>query len=402
MADKKIMASKELVDKVKELEGNDLLREIVLQVLQEVLEAERDEHVGVKKYERSDERKDVRSGYKPREIATGVGRLSLRQPQTRNGMNSQVLSAYRRVDQSVLLMAAEMYAAGVSTRRVEKLLQATIGTGVSAQTVSKAARRLDKAIAALRERPLGETPVLLVDARFDKVRRDGAVRNAALLVVVGIEADGHRRVLDFAAEDSEKKEPWKELLLRLKKRGLHGVLYTVSDDHKGLRNALGEVFVGAVWNRCHTHINRNVLNKTPKKHKSEVVLMLQDIFSAPDEQEARARLRKLARKADSMKSGLGEYIEETVPDGFAVFALPAQLRRQLRTTNMVERLNQEIKRRTKLVRSFPGMESYERLAGTILVKTDEEWQTAGRSYLDIELLKEALEKKPEKSKKQAA
>ena len=142
---------------------------------------------------------------------------------------------------------------------------------------------------------------LIVDARFDKVRRNGAVRNAALLVVVGIEADGHRWVLDFAAADGEKKNSWKELFLRLKKRGLHKVLYTVSDDHKGLRNALGEVFLDAVWNRCHTHINRNVLSKTPRKHKSEVALMLQDIFCAPDEKQARTRLRNLAEKADSMK-----------------------------------------------------------------------------------------------------
>jgi len=402
MADKGIIAVKELVDKAKELEGYDLLREIVERVVQEVLEAERDEHVGVGKYERGNERKDIRSGYKPREITTGVGRLCLWMPQTRNGMKSEVLAAYERVDQAVLLTAAEMYAAGVSTRRVEKLLEATIGTGVSAQTVSKAAKRLDEAIEALRTRPLGETPVLIVDARFDKVRRDGAVRNAALLVVVGIEADGHRRVMDFAAVDGEKKDPWKKLFLGLKKRGLHGVLYTVSDDHEGLRNALGEVFVGAVWNRCHTHINRNVLGETPRKHKNEIAIALKDIFNAPDEEKARARLRKLAEEADAMKSELGEYIEEVVPDGFAVFALPAQLRRYLRTTNMLERLNQEIKRRTRLVRSFPGFESYERLAGTVLVRTDEEWQAAGRMYLDMELLKEALEGKPKKSKKRAA
>ncbi len=393
MADKNIIASKELIDKVKKLEGIELLRELVEQVLQEVLEAERDEHVGVEKYERGNERKDIRSGYKPREITTGVGRLSLRMPQTRKGMNSKVLPSYSRVDQAVLLMATEMYAAGVSTRRVEKLLEKTIGTRVSAQTVSKAAKRLDKAIKALRERPLGQTPVLMVDARFDKVRRDGVVRSTALLVVVGFEADGHRRVLDFAAADGEKKSTWKELFLRLKARGLHGVLYTVSDDHEGLKNALGEVFVGSAWNRCHTHINRNVLNKTPKKHKNEVALRLKDILSAPDEKEARDRLKRFAIEADKMKPGLGEYIEETVPDGFAVFALPAQLRRYLRTTNMVERLNQEIKRRTRLVRSFPGMESYERLAGTVLVRTDEEWQAADREYFDMELLIEALENK---------
>jgi len=402
MADRKIMALKEMVDKVKELDGIDLLKEIVEQVVQEVLEAERDEHVGVEKYERSDERKDIRSGYKKREIITSVGRLTLEMPQTRNGMNSMVFAAYKRVDQAVLLMAVEMYVAGVSTRRVEKILETTIGTGVSAQTVSKAARRLDEAIEVLRARPLGETPVLMVDARFDKVRRSRVVRNAALLVVVGIEADGHRRVLDFAAADGEKKNSWKELFLRLKKRGLHGVLYTVSDDHEGLKNAMGEVFIGSIWNRCHTHINRNVLNKTPKKHKREVALRLKDIFSAPDEKEARARLKKLAVEADTMKSELGEYIEETVTDGFAVFALPAQLRRYLRTTNMVERINQELKRRTKLVRSFPCMESYERLAGTILVRIDEEWQAAGREYIDMELLKEALEEKRKKSKKQAA
>jgi len=402
MTDKRIMASKELVDKVKELKGYGLLREIVEQVLQEVLEAERDEHVGVERYERADERKDIRSGYKPRRIVTGVGRLSLRMPQTRNGMNSQVLAQYGRVDQSVLLMASQMYASGVSTRRVGKLLEATIGTGVSAQTVSKAARRLDEAITVLRERPLGEMPVLMVDARFDKVRRDGAVRNSALLVVVGLDAQGHRRVLDFATVDGEKEDSWKELFLRLKKRGMHGVLYTVSDDHEGLKNAIGEMFLGAVWNRCHTHINRNVLNKTPKKHKREVALRLKDIFSAPDEAQAHIRLKGLAEKADSMKPKLGDYIEETVTDGFAIFALPAQLRQQLRTTNMVERLNQEIKRRTRIVRSFPTMESYERLAGTVLVRTDEEWQTAERKYLDIELLKEALEGKQKKSENQAA
>jgi len=402
MADREIIASKELVDKVKELEGYELLRELVGQAVQEVLEAERDEHVGVEKYERGEGRKDIRSGYKAREIITGVGRLSLRMPQTRNGMNSQVLAAYKRVDQAVLLMAAEMYAAGVSTRRVEKLLEATIGTGVSAQTVSKASKGLDAAITALRERPLGETPVLIVDARFDKVRRDGAVRSTALLVVIGMDGEGRRRVLDFRAEDGEKKNHWKHLFLGLKKRGLHGVLYTVSDDHEGLKSALGEVFVGSAWNRCHTHINRNILGNTSRKHKNEVALGLKDIFRAPDEKEARARLKKLALEADGMKRGLGAYMEEIVPDGFAVFALPAQLRRPLGTTNMLERLNQEIKRRTRVARIFPSMESYERLAGTLPVRTDENWQAAERRYLDMELLKEALEIKSEKSEKQAA
>lgn len=402
MADKNIIACKELVDKIKELEGYDFLRELVGQVLQEALEAERDEHVGVGKYERGDERMDTRSGYKPRELTTGVGRLHLRMPQTRNGMSSQILAAYERVDQAVLLMATEMYVSGVSTRRVEKLLEATIGTGVSAQTVSKAAKRLDDAIAALRERPLGETPVLMVDARFDKVRREGTVRSSAFLVVIGVDAEGNRRVLDFAAVDSETKHNWKDLFMRLKKRGLGGVLYTVSDDHEGLRNALGEVFLGATWNRCHTHINRNILGATPKKHKAEVALRLKDIFSAPDETEARVRLKKLAQQADTMKSDLGAYIEEVVPDGFAAFAIPVSLRQHLRTTNMLERLNQEIKRRTRVARIFPSMESYERLAGTILVRTDEEWQASGRKYLDIELLKEALEEKRETIKIQVA
>lgn len=402
MADRKSITCKELVDKVKDLDGYGFLRELVEQVLQEALEAERDEHVGVRKYERGDKRKDIRSGYKAREITTGVGRLELQMPQTRNGMNSKILASYCRVDQAVLMMAVEMYVSGVSTRRVEKLLEATIGTGVSAQTVSKAARRLDGAISALRERPLGENPVLIVDARFDKVRRDGAVRNCALLVVIGIDAEGYRRVLDFKAVDGEKKQHWKDLFSGLRKRGLHGVLYTVSDDHEGLRNALGEVFVGAVWNRCHTHINRNVLGATPKKHKGEVALQLKDIFGAPDEKEARARLLKLAHKADIMKSGLGAYIEDVVPDGFGAFAVPASLRQQLRTTNMLERLNQEIKRRIRVARIFPSMHSYERLAGSILVRTDEDWQAAGRKYLDAELLKEALEDKPEIIKKQVA
>lgn len=402
MADTGIIDVNTLLGKAEELEGCELFKEMLEKVLQAVLEAERDEHVGVGRYRRGEGRTDTRSGYKGRSLKTPVGKLQLRMPQTRNGMQTRVLESYSRVDQSVLSMAVQMYAKGVSTRKVEKLLEMTIGAGVSAQTVSNANKRLDAAIEELRSRPLGDTPVLMLDARYDKVRRGNAVRNTALLVAIGIEGDGMRRVLDFSVEEHENKPYWKDLLLRLKRRGIKGVLYTVSDNHEGLKSALGETFVGAVWNRCHTHITRNALDRAPKAWRKEAAALLRDILCAPDEKSARERLARLAREADMKKNGLGDYIEEIMPDGFAVYALPASVRTQLRTTNMLERLNQEIKRRTKVARIFPSTEAYLRLAGTLLVQTDEDWQEAGRRYLDIDLVKEALAVKSAIKAKEAA
>jgi len=385
------MDGKELLRKIGEIDGYELFRYLLSEVMQVVLEAERDEHVGVGRYKQSEERNDMRSGYKPRSIDTMVGRLALRKPQTRDGMKSEVLERYSRIDQSVLTMAAEMYVQGVSTRRVESLLKETIGISVSASTVSRANKRLDEGIQALRERELGSMPVLYVDARFDKVRRDGSVRNTATLLVIGIDRCGNRRIIDLCVVESETKESWKSFFQRLKDRGLRDVLFVVSDDHQGLRAALSELFIGAVWQRCQTHIARNILDRTPRAWKQEMGLRIRDVFSAPDEESARSRLRDLLVFGNTVKKQLGDYLEELMLDGFAVFSLPGKLRRRLRTTNMVERINQEMKRRTKVARIFPSVESYERCVGSVLVHIDEKWQESSYRYLDVALLLEILE-----------
>lgn len=381
----------DLLHKLQRLDGNDFLRELATEVVQVLLEAERDEAVGTGRYARSDERADTRSGYKPRTLQTQVGRLELRKPQTRKGFVSTLLTSYERVDQAVLTMAAEMYAHGVSTRKVSALLERTIGVNLSPETVSRANQRLDRAITGLRGRPLTETPVLIADARFDKVRRDGAVQLTALLVVKGVEADGRRRILDFQAVAGETKMAWKELFSRLKERGVTGVRLVVSDDHEGLRQAVNEVFPGAYWQRCQTHIGRNVREKAPKKHREELALRLRDIWEAPDMAEAQRRLKALVAEAERWKIGLGEKIEEPISEGLTVMIVPPGLRKRLRTTNALERVNQELKRRHVPARIFPSLEAYERLAGTILVHHDERWQESDRQYIDVEALKTALD-----------
>ena len=266
----------------------------------------------------------------------------------------------------------------------------TIGTKVSAGTVSRANKELDKEIEALRNRELGEMPVLIVDARFDKVRHEGKIRNMALLTVIGINPEGQREVIDFRVAESESEYNWRSFFEDLKKRGLRGVLFTVSDDHPGLRKCLKEMFVGSVWQRCQTHIMRNILKRFNKKHRKELVLLIRDVFLAPDEGKSRKRLQELLEHVGIIKGNLVNYVEETMLDGLAVFALPEKLRRRLRTTNMVERVNQEIKRRTRVVRIFPSKESYERCAGTILVHIDESWRGSNYRYIDIEELKDVL------------
>ncbi len=385
-----IMNRNELVHKLLNVEDGNLLHDLVQEVLQALLEAERDEHVGAGRYEQTAERRDVRSGYKPRSVSSLVGRLELRKPQTRDGMSSGLLERYTRIDQSVLTMAAEMYAQGVSTRRVEALLSETIGIEVSASTVSRANQRLDEAIRVLRERELASMPILIVDARFDKVRRDGAVRNVALLAVIGIDEEGRRRLLDFQAVEGETKAAWRDVFQGLQQRGLRDVRYVISDNHEGLRDAVSELFVGAVWQRCQTHITRNIVDRTPHAGKNEMGQRIREVFTAPDERTARRRLRELTEWADEKKADFGSYLEETMEEGLAVMSLPSEVRRKLRTTNLIERINQELKRRTKVVRIFPSMASYERCVGTILVHIDERWQESGYRYVDAAGVIEAL------------
>jgi len=284
----------------------------------------------------------------------------------------------------VLTMTAEMYAQGVSTRRVEALLSETIGIEVSASTVSRANKRLDEAITVMRERELGSMPILMADARYDKVRRDGAVRNGALLVVIGITAEGARRVVDFQAVEGETKAAWKSFFQGLRDRGLREVRYVISDNHEGLRDAVSELFVGAVWQRCQTHITRNIVDRTPQTWKSEMSQRVREVFTAPDESTARRRLRELTGWADEKKAELGSYVEEALEEGLSVFSLPLEVRSRLRTTNLIERLNQELKRRTKVARIFPSMSSYERCVGAVLVHIDERWQESGYRYLNVE------------------
>jgi transposase-like protein len=276
-----------------------------------------------------------------------------------------------------------MYVQGVSTRKVAEITEELCGLDVSSSQVSRAARLLDEELAAWRERPLEQVPYLILDARYEKVRHGGSVRDCAVLLAVGILPDGKRSVLGVSVSLSEAEVHWREFLTSLCERGLHGVELIVSDDHAGLKQARKACFPGVLWQRCQFHLQQNALHYVPKiAMRKEVAADLRTIFDAPDRQEADRRMRVVMKKYAKSAPDLTTWIENNVPEGLAVMELPASLRRRLRTSNMLERLSQEIKRRTRVATLFPNEDSLLRLVSAVLIEISEEWET-GKVYLRV-------------------
>ncbi len=382
--------TKNAVD-VKEVLGQDedFLRTMVQAVVQETLENEMDECLGAGRYERTDQRLGYRSGYYSRNLVTRVGTLELRVPQDRDGrFSTQLFDLYQRSEKALVATLVDMYIHGVSTRKVTKIAEELCGHSLSATTVSNLTKRLDEELRQFAQRPLEEPyPYLILDARYEKVRESGVVSSRAVLVAVGINWDGRRCILGVELANRESRTSWRDFLLQLKQRGLTGVEFVVSDDHAGLKQAIFELLPEAAWQRCYVHFLRNALDYLPRKRDDDCRTELRWIYDRRDLEEARGDLAAWLNKWQRKYSKLCDWVEDNIEETFAFYRLPRAHHKHMKSTNMLERLNQEIKRRTHIVRIFPNDASCLRLVRALAVETHEEW-IEGTRYLNMDLLRE--------------
>lgn len=355
-------------------------------LLNEAMKAERSAALGAGPHERSPERRGYANGYKDKAVATRVGELALKVPQVRGDVAfyPSALERGLRSERALKLAVAEMYVQGVSTRRVTAVMQKLCGgLEISSGQVNRVAQLLDEELSAWRLRPLDEVPYLVLDARYEKVRHGGAVVSCAVLVAVAIDLLGHRSVLGVSVSLSEAEVHWRDFLQSLQDRGLHGVKYVVSDNHAGLRAALAARLSGVKWQRCQFHLQQNAQQYVPRvAMRRQVAADLRDVFAAGDLPEAERRLKHVAEKYRQTAPQLADWIEENVPEGLSVLALPKHHRQRLRTTNMLENLNRQVKRRTRVAGLFPNTESALRLVSAVLMEQSEEWET-GKVYLTM-------------------
>ena len=371
------------------LDDPDFLRGVVQDAVQAILEAEMEAHLGAGRYERSAGRTGYRNGAKPRTLRTRVGTLELDVPQDREGtFSTEVFGRYQRTEQALVATLMEMYVQGVSTRKVAAITEQLCGTSFSKSQVSALTGTLDTVLAAWRERPLTASyPYLSVDARYEHVRVDGHVVSQGVLVVAGVRDDGRRELLAVEVADTESAAAYEDLFRRLKARGLRGVELVTSDDHAGLRSAIARHFQGASWQRCQVHFARNLRGRVGAKHRARLGADLRAIFAAATAAQARAAARACAAEWRSSHPTVATALEEDLEDCLACYAAPAAHRLRLRTTNGLERFNQELKRRTRVVRIFPNRAALLRLATALAMEQSEEW-VSGRRYLTMEPLGE--------------
>lgn len=372
------------------LDDPGFLKEIVERVVQELLEAEMTEHVGAARYERTEGRKGHRNGHKPRTLRTRVGTLNLLVPQDREGtFSTRLFSRYQRNEKALVLALMEMYVEGVSTRKVKEVTEVLCGTSFSKSLVSSLAGRLDAELETWRERRLEAAayPYLFVDARYEKVRVGRRVVSQGVLIVSAVREDGMREILGVEVADTESEATYHELFRSLKRRGLSGVQLVVSDDHEGLKAAVERHFQGACWQRCQVHYARNLLGLVGASRRKELAADLRAVFAAPMTEVALGFASEMAERWRGSHPKVAEHLEERVEECLSCLAFPESHRRRVRTTNGPERLNQEIKRRTRVVRIFPNRGSCLRLVTALAVEQSEEWVT-GRRYLDMRDLEE--------------
>lgn len=358
----------------------DFLREIVERTVQTLLEEEMSAHLGAERYERTGERRGYRNGTKPRTLTTRVGTLALLVPQDRDGtFSTELFARYQRTEQALVLSLMEMYIQGVSTRKVAAITEQLCGTRFSKSQVSALAGRLDTELAAWRERRLTAPsyPYVWVDARYEHVRIDGRVVSQGVLLVSGLRGDdGRREILGVSVADTESEASYHELFRALKARGLSGVRLVISDNHAGLRAAIVRQFQGAGWQRCQVHVTRNLLGQVAQAKRADVATGLREVFAAPTITQAMTIARRLA-----------EHLEEEMEDCLTCLSFPVEHQPRIRTTNGMERLNQELKRRTRVVRIFPNRAAWLRLVTALVMEQSDEW-ISGRRYLDVSLLTE--------------
>src|SRR5690606_6467544 len=370
-------------------EDHDMLREMVREAMQALLEAEMDEMIGAAKSERTPARLGYRSGYYSRTLVTRVGKLELRVPQDRGGnFSTELFERYQRSEQARVASQAEMYVQVVSTRKVKAITEELCGHSFSASTISTINKRLDDRLAAFAGRRLDEAfPYLILDARYEKVRQNGVVSSQAVLIAIGIDWDGRRQILAVEMANRESRTSWKDFLLTLRDRGLHGVELVVADDHAGLRAAIREVLTEAAFQRCYVHFLRNALDHLPRKADDDCLQELRWLYDRRSVEEARRDLAAWIAKWSGRYPKLVEWVEETIEETFTFYRLPRRHHKHLKSTNMLERLNEEIRRRTYVVRIFPNAASCRRLVRALAIETHENW-LEGNRYLNMDDLKE--------------
>jgi len=371
------------------LSDEDGFRAVLQSVLQEILEAEMTEALGASKSERTADRVGHRSGYYDRKLITRVGVLELRVPQDRAGhFSTELFGRYQRSEKALVSALAEMYVQGVSTRKVKAITEELCGHSFSASTISEAAAKMDETLKAFFGRRLEEPyPYLIVDARYERVREGGAIVSQAVFVAIGVDWEGRRQVLGVEMANRESRSSWREFMAGLRERGLHGVEYVVSDDHAGLKAAIREVLPEAAWQRCYVHFLRNALDYLPRKHDDDCLMELRWFYDRRDLAEVRRDIAQWVAKWASKYPKLVAWVEDNVGETLTYYRLPQAHHKHMKSTNMLERLNQELKRRTLVVRIFPNTASCLRLSRALAVETHEGWLEAIR-YLNMEHLKE--------------
>jgi putative transposase len=355
-------------------------------LVNEAMKAERSYVLNAAPYERTDERLGYANGFKPKTVATRLGSLTFQVPQVRGEIDfyPSALEKGLRSERALKLALAEMYVKGISTRKVTAVLEEMCGLEISSTQVSRAAAELDGILKQWRERPLGCIPYLILDARYEKVRQNGIVQSCAVLIAIGIDDQGKRTVLGVSCKLSEAEVHWREFLESLQNRGLHGVKAIVSDDHAGLKAAITARLPGVPWQRCQFHLQRNAMTMVPRLDlRAEVARDLRTIFNSMDRNEAETRLKLIAEKWEKTAPKLSAWMEANVPEALTVFHLPEKHRRRLRTTNALERLNLELKRRTRVALIFPNASALERLVTALLMEQSELWET-DKTYLNME------------------
>jgi putative transposase len=364
------------------------LKDFLQVLLERLMAAEVSEHLQAERHQRSPDRCGHRNGYKPRSLNTRVGQLQLSVPQTRScePYHPSLWTRWQRSERALLVACGEMYFQGVSTRKVQEVLESMCDGEISAMTVSRVAQELDEKLQSFRMRRLEQTswPYLMIDARYEKVRVEGKVLSQAVLVVIGFDSRGRREILDWRVGDSESESTWGQMFLELKDRGLRGVKLVVSDAHGGIRAALRRHFQGAAWQRCRVHFQRELGRKVSYKRSKELMKDLAALFAPEDKPECLRRAEEMACKWEGSYPQVAKMLREGLEDCLTVLSFPAGHRRRLRSTNLAENLMKQLKHRTTVVGVFPNRSSCDRLIGAMLVEIHEDWQVVDEAWLNME------------------
>jgi len=351
-------------------------------ILNQILKAESSEQLGAETYQRSGQRKDYRNGTRMRGLCTRIGKLELEVPRHRNVPFKTVLfENYQRNEQALISTMMEMVVQGVSTRNIQKVTEELCGESFSKSTVSEICRELDIPVKAFKERLLPDKyPFIMADAMYIKVREDHRVRSKALLLAIGVNPEGKKEVLGFDICDAEKTNTWKTFFEGLKSRGLRGVDLVISDSHKGLVESIKECFPGASWQRCQAHLSRNILDKCPKKYMAGLASELTAMFNSSTLEEARRLRDSIFEEYQDVASAAVQTLDEGFEDAMTIMYLPMKYRQSLRTSNIIERENREIRKREKVIQIFPNIESALRLLGAVLMDDHNDWSTRHRLF----------------------